>query len=254
MKRIWIVLAASVALTGCEIEGADYLDPADTAYRMFRCVNDCLSEAADDAARVMLFDLYYSASEEERETIHDSYFYSSRIVGAGDEWRIIDSSGELAIRTDGQSIYAAGATWKYSYTHRDLPPTDWPTIACRTSESRPAVFDLRLPDGGGQLSFTTAYCMWPQDDGTMRYGCELKLTGTGVCPECRDIFGFGTIAYEIVEPLRYESHRPYGFYEGKMKLTTETDDDRIEASASYLDTNADVWLGSGNYGDTYWYR
>ncbi|MCM1151195.1 MAG: hypothetical protein NC209_05515 [Alistipes sp.] len=250
MKRTLTLLAALLALTGCRIEEGEYLDPADTAYGLFRCVNDHLAEAADDAARVMLFDLYYSASEEERKAIHDRYFYSSRIVGSGDEWCIIDNDGKLTIYTDGQPLSTAGALWRY--TARGYAEHDMSTIACRTEEFRPAVFDLRLPDSGGQLSFTAAYCIWPQDDGTARYGCELKISGSGLCPD--DIFGFGAIAYEIVEPLRYESHRPYGFYEGKMKLTAETAADRIEASASYLDTNVGVWLGSGQYGNTYWYR
>lgn len=230
MKRILTLLAAFVALAGCRIEEAEYYDPAETGLLMFRAANQRLSGEAAVAARVMLFDLYYSASEEEREAIHDRYFYSSRIVEKGDEWRIIDSSRELVIYTDGQPLHTAGAVWRYVDSFQQYAGGDLPAIACRADGSG-TTYDLRLPGGGRELSFATAYYSRPQDSGTIRYWCELTLSGSGACSVIKE---FEAVAYEIVEPLRYVSDEPWGFDEGKLKLTVETDGGPLEVQAEYI--------------------
>ena len=109
MRRILILLAAAVALTGCKIEEAEYFDPTADGYRMLQSANRHLTEAAAAASRAMLFNLYYSASDEERKTLYDRYFYTSRIVDSGNgEWRIIDRDGELVILTGGQPLATDG--------------------------------------------------------------------------------------------------------------------------------------------------
>lgn len=233
MKRIAILLAAFAMLAGCRIEEAEYYDPAADGFLMFQVANHRLSDEAAVAARVMLFDLYYSAPEEERETIHDRYFYSSRIVGKGNEWRIVDSSRELAIYTDGRPLSTEGAVWKYTCSFRNYAGDDLPTIACRADDSEIS-YDLRLPDGGGELSFTTAYYSQPQTGGTTLYWCELLFDGSGACPAAKEYYGFGNVAYEIVEPIRYVSDEPRGFDEGELKLTAETDEGPLEFRAGYI--------------------
>ena len=242
MKRISTLLAALVALTGCTIEKAEYFDPTAVGFRMFSYANSHLGTQTDIAARVMLFDLYYSAPEEERETIHDRYFYSSRIVGSGNEWRIIDSSHELTIYTDGRPLSTDGATWKYAHSFLHAGD-DLPTIACHADDTSTA-YDLHLPNGGGELSFTTTYRSRPQDDGTPRYWCELRIEGRGECTLPKDYYyEFEKIAYEIVEPLKYTS---YGsrIDEGGLLLTTETDEGHLETRVECLDTGVRIHFGA----------
>lgn len=250
MKRILALLAAFVAMAGCRIEEAEYFDPTGDGFRLFRVVNLHLSDVADDAARVMLFNLYYSASEEEREAIHDCYFYTWRIVEKGDEWHIIDGSRELIIYTDGQSLSAKkGAAWRYKEAHRYYPDEQLPTITCCTDEAVLPVYELLWPDGGGRFWFTASGCSQPQDDGTVHYWCTLELLGAGTC--C--FYESRTVDYEITEPLRYDSDRPQGFSAGTLTLRAEIDDDELEAEAVYAPSDCSVWIRSGKYEEKYWY-
>lgn len=251
MKRALTILAAFVALAGCTIEEAEYFDPTQNGFRMFRTMNYWFSNETATAAQIMLFDLYYSAPEEERETIHDRYFYSSRIVGSGNEWCIIDNFRKLVIYTDGQPLSTDGATWKYVCSFQNYSDNDMPTIVCRTGDSGP-VYDFRLPNGGGELSFTADYCSQPQSNGTTLYWCELQITGSGECPADRDYDEFGKIAYEIAEPLKYRSNRPYQFDSGRLKLSTQTDEGPLEAQAEYLGEDY-VSVASGAYSNHYRY-
>lgn len=250
MKRILTLLAVFVATAGCTIEEAEYFEPTDHGFRMFLHTNRYLSNEASVAARVMLFSAYYSAPEEERETLHDRYFYSSRIVSSGDEWRIIDSGRELVIRTDGQPLSTAGATWKYAYSFRNYSGDGLPTIVCRTSQTG---YDLHLPDGGGELSFTAAYYSQPQNDGTAHYWCELQFDGRGECSVSNAYAcEFEKVAYEIVEPLVYESNHEQRFERGIMQLTARTADGPLEARAEY-ESDRDVWISCGSHEKRYGY-
>lgn len=248
MKRILTLLTAFVALTACRIEEAEYYDPTDSGLFMFRVANQHLSGEAAVAARVMLFDLYYSAPEEEREAIHDRYFYSSRIVGKGNEWRIIDSSRELVIYTDGQPLSTVGAAWRYIDSFQQYAGGDLPAIVCRADDSGIS-YDLHLPNGGGELSFATVYYSQPQVGGTTRYWCELALSGSGACSTIKE---FETVAYEIVEPLRYVSDEPWRFDEGELRLTAETGEGVLEVRAEWVDDHC-VRIRRGIYENTYFY-
>ena len=245
MKRILTLVAAFVALTACEIEQAEYFDPTAEGFRMFSCANYHLWGQATIATHVLFFDRYYSAPEEERETIHDRYFYSSRIVGSDNEWRIIDNRCELTIYTDGRSLSTDGATWRYACSCRNYAGDDLPTITCRTNDAHTS-YNLRLPNGGGELSFTATYYSQPHNDGTTRYGCELQIEGHGECAPCQDYYydyGFEKIAYEIVEPLKYTSNSSERFDAGQLRLTTETAEGPLETHAEYLDDSIRIRFG-----------
>ena len=163
MKRALIWLAAAAALTGCKIHEAEDFDPTREGFYIFREANRCLGETAADATRVLLFDLYYSASEEEREVVHNRYFYSSRIVISDDACHIIDGTSDLIIYTGGQPLSAEGAVWRYAYSSQSCLESEMPTISCRKHETGPDTYDLRLPDGNQQWSVTPLYCTqrWP---------------------------------------------------------------------------------------------
>lgn len=250
MKRILTLLAALIVSAGCEIEEAEYFDPAAAGFRIFCYANHQLRSQAALAARIMFFDLYYSAPAEERETIHDRYFYSSRIVGSDNKWRIIDGGQELTIYTDGQPLSTDGATWKYVCSFQSYASDDLPTITCHADDSRTS-YDLHLPNGGGELSFTTTYYSQPQNGGATRYWCELQIGGRGEYSQFKDYdYGFEKIAYEIVEPLEYTSDNR--FNAGELLLTTETDEGPLETRAEYLDAG-DVRIRFGTHEKLYYY-
>ncbi len=246
-----MILATLVVLTGCKIEEAEYFDPTRNGYLMFLPANACLADAAADAARLIQFNEYYSASGEEREMLHDRYFYSSRIVDSGnDEWRIIDCNGELVVRTGGRTLSEEGTGWRYAYAGRDYAENIWPTIACRKS-GLDTFYDLELP-GQARLSFMAAFYDRPQENGMTRYWCELRIEGSGLCPEHRDGYGAGEVGCEIVEPLKYLSDRPRSFDAGKLKLTTQTNNKTYEAEAEY-GAHEHVSISYGQYKNYYWY-
>lgn len=249
MKRILTLLAAFVAPTACEIEEAEYFDPTAEGFYMFSYTNHYLWGQATVATHVLFFDRYYSAPEEERETIHNRYFYSSRIVGTGNEWRIIDDRRELTIYTDGRSLSTDGTTWRYVCSCRNHTDDDLPAITCRTNDSHTS-YDLRLPDSGGELSFTATHYSRPQNDGTTYYGCELQIEGRGEYTPLQDYdYGFEKIAYEIVEPLEYTSDSDGRFDAGQLRLTTETAEGPLETRAEYLDDGIRIRFGihEGSY-------
>ena len=251
MKRTLLLLARLAALTGCKIEDAEYFDPTRNGYHMFLQANACLADAAADAARLIQFNEYYSAPEEEREHIHNRWFYASRIVDSGDnEWRIIDCNSELVIRTDGRPLCEDGTVWRYAYAGRDYAENIWPTIACRKS-GLDTFYGLELP-GQARLSFTAAFYDRPQENGMTRYWCELRIEGSGLCSEHRDGYGAGKIGCEIVEPLKYLSDRPRSFDAGKLNLTIRTDNKTYEAEAEY-GAPYSVSISYGQYKNDYWY-
>ncbi len=252
MKRALIWLAAAAALTGCKIHEAENFDPTREGFYIFREANRCLGETAADATRVLLFDLYYSASEEEREVVHNRYFYSSRIVISDDACHIIDGTSDLIIYTGGQPLSAEGAVWRYAYSSQSCLESEMPTINCRKHETGPDTYDLRLPDGNQQWSVTPFYCNQPQPDGPTRYWCELRINGTGNLSEGVYSPDFGTVAYETLEPLKYNSEKRLQFQRGKLKLTATIDHEEVEVDARYVDDDQVVIL-YGSHGKTYWY-
>lgn len=248
MKRIAILLTLLAALGGCKIEEAEYFDPTSNAMRIFERVDSHLSAAADEAARVMLFNLYYSAPEQEREAIHDRYFYSSRIVGSGDTWRIIDSGGELIVHTDGQPLSTPGAAWRYLRTPSALTEK---TIACREEESRELRYDLVLPDGGGELSFTAADRSQPQPGGTTDFWCELLIEGRGTILAEREYDAPERADYEIARPLKYRSSNTRGFDSGRLDIETREEGAPLEIEVEYLPDHR-IYVLCGPYGGNYY--
>ncbi|MDE5690640.1 MAG: hypothetical protein K2I13_00230 [Alistipes sp.] len=252
MKRILIWLAAAAALTGCRIEEAEYFDPTQEGLYMFREANRSLGETAAVATRVLLFDLYYSASEEEREVVHNRYFYSSRIVISDDGCHIIDGSSDLIIYTGGQPLSTEGTDRRYAYSSQSYLESEMPTISCRKNETGPDTYDFRFPDSDGQWSVTPFYCNQPQPDGPTRYWCELRIKGTGRSSEQGCFLDFGTVAYEILEPLKYNSEKRSQFQGGKLKLTATIDHEETEATAKYIDDDH-VVISYGSHAKTHWY-
>lgn len=252
MKRALTWLAAALALTGCRIEEAEYFEPTQGSFYVFVRANDHLSAAADDAARILLFDLYYSAPEEMREEIHDRWFYASRIFNTDDEWHVVNTDYELVIRTGGQPLSAEGAVWQYAYVGRTYSENGVPTIACRKNELLETYYDFELQNGEGRLSFTAVYYDQTPDDSTVRQRYRLQIAGSGRCPaygNCREL---GEVAYETIGALTYDSDDPQYFGEGRLKLSAQTDDGPIESEAEYL-AGRQVSISDGTHTKTYWY-
>lgn len=233
-----MILAAAVALTGCKIEDAEWHDPTYRGYFMFQYANYDILSAMSHATRVLFFDLYYSAPEEERETIHNRYFYKSRIYNTDDEWHIVNADYELIIYTGGKSLYEIGTTWRYCYANAQYSDeNDMPSLTSRAKEDvayDAVCYDYKLPYDRGLLKIDPLYKGQGQSDGTVRYWIEAKVEGAGKYTEKTvgpDLLG--TIEYEIVKPLSYNSWR-LNFSEGEMKLSSLFSDGEREAEAKYF--------------------
>ena len=238
MRRFIVILAAAVALTGCKIEEAESFDPSYNGRRMFQPVNEELRDAVDDAARVFLFDLYYSASEDERETIHNRHFYTSRIYNTGDEWHIVDTNREIIISTGGKSLSEAGTTWRYRYSSTHYSDDGkMPSLTSRAKEDASVYYDFKLPYDSGMLTLEPHYMSQVELDGTVRYWLETDVDGAGKCSNQDSYYGIGNIDYEITNTLRHTSQQGW-FKEGVLTMTADVRGEKREAVAEYyLDGN-----------------
>lgn len=247
MRGFITLTAAVLLLAGCQVEEAEYFDPTQTAYRMFYLTHIQLASEAATSSDVVLFDRWRSAPEEERETLHDRYFYDSRIAGSDEEgWRIIDTEGELTIRTHGQPLSTEGAVWHYTRRDPHLPEDRMAALVCRLNDDEPS-YELTLP-GGDRLAFT-ATLRSRQEEDRLLYGCALTLTGsgriaTGIDPQDPE----ERIDYEITDPLAYDSTDPWHFSQGGLKLAGQN----TEATAEYH-PDGYVSIVRGPYDHIYWY-
>lgn len=238
MRRLIMILAAAVALTGCKIEEAESYEPTRRGYFMFRDAEEELVGVMDDVIRVFFFDLYYSATEEEKENIHNRYFYTSRIYSKGDEWHIVDINREMIICTGGKSLHEEGTTWRYRYadTHYSNE-SDMPSLTSRAKDgTEEMLYDFALPYGRGLLEFVPRHMSQNLSDGTVRYWVETTVSGIGefVCEH--RYYREDTLNCEITEPLSYNSwHR--SFRDGIMKLTAYVGEEKREAEAKYIMQN-----------------
>lgn len=241
MKRVLISAAIIAAvLCGCKKEdGYGQYEPTRPGYYMFRQVDTALCGEFSDVMPVFAFALYYAADNDaERETIHDAFFYTSRISGKDGQWRIINDSWELVIVTGGKSLYDQGAQWTYDYISRtDNYGEALPTITGNGQET----FTLRLPERPKEASYTTgdlrvkaAYEYLPISPGAYVHSIRLTVSGTGkVYTDDIDV------GFETTFPLEYDSYASY-IGKGAMKLTTTNDGVTDTAQATYTGTDNEI--------------
>lgn len=247
MRGFMTLTAAALLFAGCQVEEAEYFDPTANAYRLFYLTHMQLASEAASASDIVLFDRWRSAPEEEREVLHDRYFYDSRITGSDEEgWRIIDTEGELTIRTDGQPLSTEGSLWRYTRRDPQLPEERMATIACRLKDDEPS-YELTLPEGD-RLAFTATLHSRQEEDRPL-HGCALTLAGsgriaTGIDPQDPE----ERIDYEITAPLAYDSTDPWHFSRGGLKLAGQN----TEATAEYH-PDGYVSIVRGSYDHIYWY-
>lgn len=253
MRRLLLSAAVIAALLcGCEREsGYGSFDPTLPGYYMFQQVDESLCSELSDVMPVFAFSLYYAAqTDEEREKIHDAFFYSSRIARNGDQWRIIDADSELVIDTGGKGLSENGARWTYRYADR----SDYygQTLPAITSDA--GSLTLCLPQTPERMFWTTgdfpieaAYVYRPVSSGASVHSITLTLAGSGVT-HADEI----DVDFEITDPLKYNSFVSY-FDKGALKLTTTNNGVTDTATATFTGEEGDTAIEYNGH-KKIWYK
>ena len=136
MRRLIYMLFAAALMTGCRMDKGEEFEPTRLGYDLTRCTSDVLWSMSDEVITLLHFSDYIKADGEERERLHDKWFYTSRIVEREDgAWSIINSNSELKIFTNGKTLDEADAEWEFysgNATHTD---GDVPTISHTGTDS-----------------------------------------------------------------------------------------------------------------------
>ena len=253
MKRLLLstALLAAGLLCGCEKEGGyGRFEPTLPGYYMFQQEDTALCGELSELVPVFAFSIYYAAdTDEEREKIHDAFFYSSRISQKGDEWRIIDTDSELVIDTGGTSLSENGAKWTYRYADRsDCYGEEFPAI---TSEDG-GMLTLCLPETperefytAGLFPVKAAYEYRRIPSGAYVHSIRITLSGNGTT-YTDDI----DIHFRITSPLEFDSFSSY-IGKGSMTLSTVTGLDMDTAKADYMGENGDITIEYNRYVKTW---
>lgn len=249
MKRgiLFTAVIAATALCGCvKDKSYERFEPTKPGYYLFQQANAALQYEMDELWPVFAFAGYYAAdSEEMRESIHDAFFYTSRISRNGDQWRIIGEDTELVIDTGGKSLYDEGTRWTYFYTGRDYYTSELPTVTRTGAESAPYTLNMpampERPSGiSGELTLSQSFIHRPAED---KYSVKIDISGAG---QVRS--GNRQIEFGITEPLEYDSASPV-FDKGGMTLTTTKDGVTDTAKARFLSINNMVGIEYNGYYD-----
>lgn len=171
----------------------------------------------DDLWPIFAFAQYYAAeNDQEREQIHDRYFYTQRITHTDNQWRIIDHGSELVIETGGKSLFEDNTQWSYQYNNRNDYPGALATITF--IGPKPGHYKLHLPQSPkressvwGDLTLTASWINHPAQNTT---SIQLLTSGQGICRT-----GDLKISFDINEPLQYDTLTPI-FEKGKLTLST----------------------------------
>lgn len=252
MKRLLLSTAVLAAvLCGCEREsGYGRFEPTLPGYYMFQQVDAALCGELSEMAPVFAFLIYYAAeTDEEREKIHDAFFYASRISQKGDQWRIIDTDSELVIDTGGAPLSENGAKWTYHYADRsDCYGETLPAITSEGSET----LTLCLPETpkrefhtAGLFPVKAAYEYRRIPSGVYVHSIRITLSGSGTTyTDDIDIY------FRITSPLEFDSFASY-IEKGSMTLSTANGLDIDTAKADYMGNNGDVTIEYNRYVKTW---
>lgn len=129
-KIIFSALLAAVALCSCKTDTREYRKPTYPGYIML--VNNITGYRALPEKLALLFqiDEYISAeTDEERERVHDRYFYREYVVYDAEKGvcTIRYQSEELIVNTGGKRIDEIGAEWSGRY---DRATKFMPVVNC----------------------------------------------------------------------------------------------------------------------------
>lgn len=231
MKRLILlsgILAWGLLSSGCVFEESyEQFEPTRPGYFLAQCTTPALETAMDELWPVLAFAQYYATDDaDERQRLHDEYFYRSRITtDDGAEWRIIDTAQELVIRTEGRSLLDEGVSWSYYYLGRDYDEGQLPTLT-----DRDGAFTLTLCEPSRRFEGTFTLRAEPfRNPGLELSGIRIDCDGSGTL--CADDL---PIEFSTELPLRYESIAG-GFLQGTLRLTVRRNGQTDTATAAYTD-------------------
>ena len=223
MKRFLLSTALLWSATGYVVsDPGETFQPTRPGYYLFRQSYEPLCDIADDLRDVFAFARYYVAStEEEREKLHDAFFYSKRITRNGNTWRIIDSWMEVEIATGGLPLQAEEAHWTINYNSNYDKQKRTLTIGRDTSAADR--YTLLLSENFGTLtgrfSVETTFATQVPESGIRTFTVKLSIAGEGHAT-AHDV----GIDFTIRTPLRYDSSAAHAFTAGAMRLITDGKD------------------------------
>lgn len=234
MKRHLLLCLWAAVAAGCVTEQGGEFEPTRPGYYLYDHAAAPLLGAMNDVWPVFAFIRYWEAeTDEERERIHDLFFYTQRIVCEGNLCRIICDRWELAIDTGGRPLSEAGACWTFRYAGRDdSDPGDAPRLCA--PESGDSRYVLHWPAAAAGDGF----------GGEFRVAAILETTvsAPGVTTHCLYLHAEGRgsvrapdidIDFETTQPLVYRPlERAFG--SGALRLTTTADGKSETAEASIL--------------------
>ncbi len=220
MKRFLLLIASAWSATGCVVsDSPEKFQPTRPGYYLFRQSYEPLCSVADELRDIFAFARYYTApTDQEREALHDAFFYAKRIARSGDTWRIIDSWKEVEIVTGGLPLQAEGSDWTINYTdtYYDKPQR---TLTIGRDASAEDRYTLLLSEDFDTLTgcFTveTTFVTQFPEPGIRTYTVEQSIAGEGHAA-ARDV----GIDLAIRTPLRYASTTSHAFVAGALRLTT----------------------------------
>ena len=129
MRRFIIICALAAAASSCRIQEGNPFEPTRLGYDLSYKTVEHINRASDIVQTLMHFNEYLAAEDEEREVLHDLYFYNYRIAERADNrWEIIGYDyTTLSVLTGGHLLDDTGDSWQF-YRHSTPVSSDLPTI------------------------------------------------------------------------------------------------------------------------------
>lgn len=256
MKRIVCIFAAPaivLLLAGCRISRGEEFEPTAMGYDLSRYTSDVLDDICKSTDMLLHFSEWLGAEEDEREALHDLWFYSSRIVERDEgEWHIINSGSELTVITGGATLNDEGASWQFRFGDGTYIDNDFPVLTRLADDGEDGDYgggdvmrySLQLPalshgrNSSAQYGGTLTLTVKPYEKSSGGSSeTLLRYTFDGSFSERISRYSFGTDLCEvtILEPLEYYPHERYdkGIACGRTSMTVESEGKTRAPEAEY---------------------
>lgn len=240
MKKIILsALLAAFALCSCKTATREYRNPTYPGYIML--VNNIYGYKAFSGKLALMFqiDEYIgAATEEERERVHDKYFYREYVAydDAKGLFTIRYDTYELFVGTGGKRISEIGAEWSGVYENQS---EFMPVVKCIGENRYEITYNESDYPRYSSDRYKVSVEAEVEDTSAGFGGILLKMTGT--CESCNKSDSGAFIVEGRATDLRLQGNR---FLTGTVELTTENHGVIDNAKAEFFDDGSfTVWYG-----------
>lgn len=231
MKKFAIIAAMAAALTlqSCKIEHEETFDPTSLGYNLALDTSVSLFNMLEQVNFLRNFNRYLAApTDEERDAVHDQYFYDWRIAerNAG-EWHIIRPNIEYTVLTEGKLLGQSDAKWIFYDNHGKYPEDELPSLCSVAGDNE--CYDVHNVIYSSTLgrSFTSDFRLEYSSYSILENGepreveCT-KIDGGGDINGYYYTTGHRNFEVQILKPLLFNPLRSYiPFSEGHMVMTID---------------------------------